>query len=193
MRIIDRYKRLSFWNRLAVWGSVASILGLLVVVVPGILREFGPASRSGPSPTSAAPDAFVSPAANGPIPSDLDPISPDQVLETLAEQRLTELQKAEFRRVHAARTVRWSGYVQTVAPLWEAQPDSPIIVLVVPEGQKGNTFPELIPVLFPPAARVDLSRLQHDSWVEFQGVLDFEWQGQGTEPRIKDAVLLRFR
>lgn len=33
MNILDRYRRLSFWNKFAAWGSIASIVGIGVVLV----------------------------------------------------------------------------------------------------------------------------------------------------------------
>jgi hypothetical protein len=33
MNLIQRYKRLSFWNKLFVWGTIASIVGLLIAIL----------------------------------------------------------------------------------------------------------------------------------------------------------------
>jgi len=32
MNLIERYKRLNFWNKLASWGAIASIIGLLLFI-----------------------------------------------------------------------------------------------------------------------------------------------------------------
>lgn len=34
MRLCERYRRLTLWNKIAVWGSMASILGLVVSFLP---------------------------------------------------------------------------------------------------------------------------------------------------------------
>jgi len=34
MKLIYRYKKLSFWNKLSVWGSIASILGIMFFFIP---------------------------------------------------------------------------------------------------------------------------------------------------------------
>jgi len=49
MRFLDRYKRLTFWNKLGVWGALASILGLMIVLFSFNNNENGPPPPT-PSP-----------------------------------------------------------------------------------------------------------------------------------------------
>jgi hypothetical protein len=64
MNLINRYKRLSFWNKLAVWGSVASIVG----IVAGVILWFFPLetkrSSDGISLGSASHSAVVQGTGN---------------------------------------------------------------------------------------------------------------------------------
>ena len=36
MKLGERYKRLSLWSKIGFWGSIASILGILLMVLPNI-------------------------------------------------------------------------------------------------------------------------------------------------------------
>jgi len=51
MELTERYRRLTFWNRLNAWAALASILQLLIQIVPIHLPD-----RAG---SGAAPDEIV--------------------------------------------------------------------------------------------------------------------------------------
>ncbi len=51
MGLIERYRRLTFWNKVAFWGAIASVLGLIAAMVPFVLP---PPSAPTPEPLRAA-------------------------------------------------------------------------------------------------------------------------------------------
>jgi hypothetical protein len=59
MTILQRYKRLTFWAKLGVWGSVASIIGLPFALWPLVPHETTLASSARQEISSASTETFT--------------------------------------------------------------------------------------------------------------------------------------
>ena len=92
--IVDRYRRLTVWNKLGFWGSLASLVSLALYFFPGSVTVQQSANVQGSGATIIQPgrDAIINPPANAAAPRRI--LLPQQ-------QRLLEL-VAHYQRQFAA-------------------------------------------------------------------------------------------
>jgi len=100
---LDRYRKLSLWNKLAVWGSIASLAGLAIAMGSLAWIKERPARTTGSETLSGSPD----PSA---------PIRETSAREVLAHlQSLPPLQRQRVESTaYLGRHVRWRGRVQNL-------------------------------------------------------------------------------
>ena len=176
-------------RHLALWGALASIIAIPLALILYFVSKAEPvATPKGASGQERAAEISLppSPTIEG---TQRFPFTIDQVLHTLADAQLTDLQKADFRRRHQDRIVYWEGVVESVSELNEGQEDSPILVIISPISEKEELFHNLVSVSFSGLARRDLLELRKRDIIGFEGKLDFS--SSSNQPRIGEARLLR--
>jgi hypothetical protein len=65
MRLLDRYKRLGLWTKVGVWGSIASVVGLVITLVIAFLpsstaKSASTTGNSSPAILATGPNAHIS-------------------------------------------------------------------------------------------------------------------------------------
>jgi hypothetical protein len=108
------------------------------------------------------------------------PVTIDEVFRTLKNKSITDLQKSEFRKKHNERTVRWTGYVDSVSLRRSYQDDGGFFLIFRPESQREETLFDYVVACFPQTAKDDLVDLNEKDWVEIQGRLEFTVAGTVT-------------
>ncbi len=116
MRLTERYGRLTLWNKLAVWGAVASIIGIPLALTNStiIFDRIADADRVGGASPSASPAGeSKTDQTTGPRVAP-DNLSLSQFFDRQAalDGRFMELQ--EFMDSLRGREVVWRGYVAHV-------------------------------------------------------------------------------
>lgn len=153
-----------FVPRFRNWSALAAVVPIILIVIPLLGGRVESADVQSPTST----DAEIN------LPSTQVPESPvtiDEVFRTLKSDSLTDLQKSEFKKKHNGRTVRWTGYVASVALRYKQWDDAGFIIAFRPESQKDESFPDLVIASFPQTAKTDLIDLNEMDWIEIQGRL----------------------
>jgi hypothetical protein len=108
MKLLTRYRKLNLWNRLSVWGTIASVAGLVVAVGTMVW------SNGGPKMLSVEPMPPMSTAT-----LDTTPIRESSARELL--RYLEELPPLQRNVVESSsylgRRVNWRGRLQDIVPI----------------------------------------------------------------------------
>ena len=177
----------SWWSRYHkhVYGC-AGLLGLLATILFYVIPEFTPRD---PAPSQNAIERerakadsmnqYASDAGKGgledpnpifaSIPNGFLPLSMQNLIDEVANEELTTLQRNTLKSEYTGRLVQWLGGVQQVSPI-SNKPDSKLILLLSPVSSD-KQFPEIISVFFSHEHRGTLKKLGFGDIVEFQATI----------------------
>ncbi len=158
MRLLDRYRRLSFREKLGVWGSIASLAGLAIAIGSLDLVKKQAAERVGKRAEKTSPGSDT--MARSPDPS--APIREISAREVLAHlQSLPPLQRQQVESTaYVRRRVRWRGRVLNVRQTTSGF----LLALSEEDGQTPLTL-----VNFKSSWRATLEGLRRGDIVAFEG------------------------
>ena len=191
--LLLRHLSISWWDRYHnhVYGGI-TVLGLVLTVVQMMPLE----RTSSKNLPAVLPTEPMGNGASGSLlrptitPEGYLPITMEQMLDEVANEKLTALQLDSLKKGYVGKTIQWIGTVRDVSPLWAHDPKSEIVLIVSPV-VPSSKFPPVITVLFSPNQRAMLEKLKSGDKAEFQAVVN-SFDDFDHLPRLNDGKLLRF-
>jgi len=158
MRLQQRYRQLSLWNKVALWGSVCSILGFLYLFFP---------NGHGPVPERAMPPVASEGLASSVEPAPLSEVaSLESYYSHLDRLQARFAERAEFQRAVVGQRIVWQGKALSAFDLDQARSTGLIIASTNRNGHLDMALAE-----FPPSFRLRLFALKRGDVVRVSGVI----------------------
>lgn len=117
-------------------------------------------------------------------------VSIDEVINTLTDKNLTNLQRSQFVKRHNGQYVQWGVCVKDVSKSFQRDPLSDIFLIFIPVSQKEEHFPKIIIASFSHSAEADLASLGEGDIVNIGGKLSFSESGFDWNFSLKESKLI---
>lgn len=178
----------------AALGLLAGLAAIATIVIfvtgqrglPQLLSDpEAPTTKSMPPPAQVARGTVPSQPS---VPPDPPGATLDEVLRTLEDDRLTNLQKTHFRRRTEGTTTRLDVIVREVTPSGDN-----ILVVFIPLSQAEKSGPDILIAEFPASAESDLASVRPGDLASIKGTLSYRSVGFSHDPSLKDCELLAVR